>query len=199
MTVRSTQPFGRRGRVPAPAARPARPGAAPRLPLPTAGVPPEIVAALLHPEGEAASGTRRDGEIVPRSFRAAILAGFIVAILNAAANATFAAEAQASLSHFSFGSANVPIVVALLFAALWSGARTSALCLLVAHRLLAAMARVSPISYAIAGGGIALAFALLMQAFGNAPGPGGFGMEVVSGMGAGLFYRLFAGTQTQAR
>lgn len=196
MNTRSTQPFGRRGRAPALAARPARIAAAPPgLAQQTSAVPPEIVAALVHPQGEETSTAVRSGERVPRSFRAAILAGCIVAILNAAANATFAAKATEGLGVFSLGSANVPIVTALLLAALWSGARTSALCLLVAHRLLTAMGRTSQISYVIAGGGAALVFAVIMQAFGSAPGPGGLGMECFSGMVAGLFYRLFAGTE----
>ncbi|MGA3303452.1 MAG: hypothetical protein ABSC72_09205 [Methylovirgula sp.] len=159
-------------------------------------MPPEVVAALVSPNGETSpSRAAREGEKVPRSFRAAILAGLIVAIVSAATNATFAAEASQDLSFFSLGSANAPIIVALLLAALWSGARTSALCIFVTHRVLAAMQRTSHLSYGIAGGVVALAFGLLLQALGKSPGPGGISMEVLSGVGAGLFYRLFAGAQ----
>ena len=162
-------------------------------------MPPEVIAALLSPNGERTSRrVVRDGEKVPRSFRAAILAGLIVAIVSAATNATFAAEASQDLSFFSFGSANAPIIVALLLAALWSGARTSALCIFVTHRVLASMQRTSHLSYGIAGGLVALAFALLMQALGKSPGPGGLAMDVLTGVGAGMFYRLFA-AQTSRR
>ncbi len=196
MYTRSTQPFGRRGRAPAFEARPAQFAAAPPgHARQTSIVPAEVVAALVRPLGAEASTAVKSAERVRRSFRAAILAGFIVAILNAAANATFAAKATDGLGVFSLGSASVPIVTALLLAALWSGARTSALCLLVAHRLLAAMDCTAHISYVIAGGGAALVFAVVMHALGSAPGPGGLGMEVFSGMVAGLFYRLFAGTE----
>jgi hypothetical protein len=98
-------------------------------------------------------------------------------------------------SAVSFGSATGPVVAALLIAGLWRGARASTLCLVVAHRVLAALNRTSHLSYMLAGGGVALAFALLMQTFGLAPGPATLGMDVFSGTGAGLFYRLFAGTQ----
>jgi hypothetical protein len=161
----------------------------------TTAVPPELVAALVHPQEKDVSTAAQRGEIVPRSFLAAILAGLIVAILNAAANATFAAEAQKGLGVFSFGSANAPIVVALLLAGLWSGARTSAFCLLAAHWLLAAIDRTSHASYAIASGGAALVLALIMHTLGRPLGPGGLGMEIFSGIVAGLFYRLFAGTK----
>jgi hypothetical protein len=200
MNTRSAQPFGRRGRSsPVVIARPIAPATAPqRLAQKNLAVPPEVVAAVLNPNRETRSPrATREGEKVPRSFRAAILAGLIVAIVTAATNATFATEASQDLSFFSFGSANGPIIVALLLAALWSGARTSALCIFVTHRVLAAMQRTSHLSYGIAGGVVALAFALLMQALGKSPGPGGLSMEVLSGVGAGLFYRLFAGARRQ--
>ncbi len=196
MNARSAQPFGRRGlSSSAGAARPVAP-VPQRLTQKNLAVPPEVVAAVLNPNRETRSPFATcHGEKVPRSFRAAILAGLIVAIVTAATNATFAAEASQDLSFFSFGSANAPIVVALLLAALWSGARTSALILLVTHRMLASMRRTSHLSYGIAGGVVALAFAFLMQALGKSPGPGGLSMEVLSGVGAGLFYRLFAGAK----
>jgi hypothetical protein len=192
----TTQSFGRRGHPPEQLRRAPPPSVTRRAsPQPAHNVPPELVAAITRRDSEKVAPATRGDEIVQRSFRAAILAGFVVAILNAAANATFTTQAQASLGPFSIGAGNAPMVIALLLAALWSGARTSALCLLVAHRLLAALRRTSPFAYAIAGGGIALAFGLLMQSIGRAPEPGGLGLEALLGAGAGLFYRLFAGTQ----
>ncbi len=205
MTTKPIQPFGRRGRAPSLS----RPGLASAAgpdapPLQTAasrqpnGLPPDLIASLLHPPGtESAVATDRGGK-VPRSFRAAILAGLIVAILNAAANAAFAAHATAGLNDFSLGSAKLPVAAALLMGALWSGGRSSAVCLLVAHWLLARMGRTSHIDYMLGGGGAALALALIMSALGGGLGPGGLGMEIFSGMAAGLFYRQFAGTQRNA-
>jgi hypothetical protein len=200
MTIQSAQPFGRRGRVPAPAPShsvaqtvPARS----RLGQKNLSVSPDVVAAILNPNGDPDARMAAHGaERVPRSFRAAILAGLIVAIVSAATNATFAAVANQDLGVLSaFGANNAPIVVALLLGALWSGGRTSAMCLLVTHRMLSAMQRTSHISYGIGGGIVALALAFLMQALGHAPGPGGLGMETLMGVGAGMFYRLFAGAQ----
>ncbi len=135
---------------------------------------------------------------MPQSYRAAILAALVVAVFNAATNVTFAASATNELSGISVGWANMPVAVALILGALWSGGRTSALCLLIAHRMLAALERTSLRAYMIGGGAVALLFALAMQAVGIASGPGGLGVDVISGVGAGLFYRLFAGTQRRA-
>lgn len=201
MTMNSPQPFGRRGR-PVPPRAPAygsrgMPASADLGSDLGHGVAPELVAALMRSEAkESVAKNRQHGdERVPRSFRAALLAGFIVAILDAAANATFMTEAKNEIPFISFSTTSVPLVIGLLLAALWSGARSSALCLLVAHRALASLGRGSHLYYALAGGGVAFGFSLLMQMLGRPPGPGGPGMDLVSGMTAGLFYRLFAGTE----
>lgn len=198
MNTKPPQPFGRRGAVPTAAARRsfASPATQQRASAPPVSASPELIAAILRPQGgEAPQETSRAAEIVPRSYRAAILAGFIVAILNAAVNVTFAAKATAGLSVFSLGSAKVPVVAALLIGALWSAAQTSAVCLLVAHRLLVRMQRTSYFDYAGAAGVAALALAAIMAALGSPAGPGGFAMALVSGMVTGLFYRIFAGTK----
>jgi len=172
--------------------------AGPRLAQRAPSVSPELVATLMQRDAHTPASRSRGIEKVPRSFRAAVLAGCIVAIFNAATNATFAAEANDSLGILSSAFAgNASVIAALLIAALWSGARTSAMVLLISHRLLTAMERTSYFSYAAAGGIVALGFALLMQMLGKSPGAGGLGMEVLSGVGAGLFYRLFAGARRE--
>ncbi len=196
MNTSSTQPFGRRGLSQTAAARPQSftPSAAPASP--NVAISPELIAHLVS-KGDKEKHARRGPDPVRWSYLAALLSGFIVAILNAAANASFAATARDGLGFVSFGSADGPIIAALLITALWKGARTSALCLIVVHRLLAWMGRTSYASYIIGGGATSLAFALLIEAFGYGPGAGGLGLEALSGMGAGLFYRLFAGTKPQ--
>lgn len=203
MNAGSTQPFGRRGLAANPAARPKPAIGTPAQPLPRApSVSPELVATLMRRDLETSASGRASGlrgfEKVPRSFRAAILAGCIVAVVNAATNATFAAEANDNLGILSaVAGTNASVIAALLVAALWSGARTSAMILLISHRVLTAMERTSYFSYAAAGAVVALGFELMMQLFGKSPGAGGLGLEVLSGIGAGLFYRLFAGAQRQ--
>jgi hypothetical protein len=197
MNAKPVQPFGRRGRAPV-----TPDSKAPRSPPSDGGLatplPRDLVAAVLQEPGGNDAAPARRVEKVPRSYRAAILAALVVAVFNAATNATFAASTTKELSGVSFGWANMPVAVALILGALWSGGRTSALCLLIAHRLLAALEQTSLVSYMIGGGAVALVFAVAMQLVGIAPGPGGIGVDVISGVGAGLFYRLFAGTQRSA-
>lgn len=157
-------------------------------------LPPELVARLLDAEAGASGAHAPSAGKVRRSFRAAILAGLIVAVLNAAANATFAASATAGLNDFSLGSAQVPVAAALVIGALWSGGSNSAICLLVAHRLLARLGRTSYVDYVLGSAASASALALIMFALGSDFRPSGLGIEIFSGMAAGFFYRLFAGT-----
>ncbi|WP_219319543.1 hypothetical protein [Methylovirgula sp. HY1] len=160
----------------------------------TKALSPELIASLLQSEAaESATQIRRAGK-VRRSFRAAILAGLIVAILNAAASATFAAHAMAGLHDFSLGSAQVPVAAALIIGALWSGGSSSATCLLVVHRLLARMGRTSYSAYVLGGGAVALTLSLIMFPLDGGQGPRGLALVAVSGMVTGYFYRLFAGT-----
>jgi hypothetical protein len=201
MNTRPSQPFGRRGSAPAAAAP--RSFARPviqqqRSSAPAVNASPELIAAILRPEGGEAPLVVRPDEIVPRSYRAAILAGFIVAILNAAVNVTFAAKATDGLGIFSLGSAKVPVAAALILGALWSAAQSSAICLLVAHRLLVRMQHTSYAAYVTGAGAAALGLAAIMWVFGSSPGPGGFAMALFSGMVTGLFYRIFAGTKRQS-
>ncbi|MDP1909835.1 MAG: hypothetical protein Q8K85_16165, partial [Hyphomicrobium sp.] len=193
------QPFGRRGRTAPPAFSPAIAAADRETLSPqTKTLSPELIASLLQSEAaESASQIRRPGK-VRRSFRAAILAGLVVAVLNAAANATFAADAMAGLHDFALGSAQVPVAAALIFGALWSGGSSSATCLLVAHRLLARMGRTSYGDYVLGGGVVGLILSLITFALGSGQGPRGFALAAVSGMVTGYFYRLFAGTMGDA-
>ena len=185
MNGRSPQPFGRRGATAAKSEAPA-----PQIKT----LPPELVASLLHPEAAESAPDVRGADRVRRSFRAAVLAGLIVAIFDAAANATFAADATAGLHDFSLGSAQVPVAAALLIGALWSGGSSSATCLLIAHRLLTRMGRTSYGDYVLGGGGAALILTLIMFVLGGGQGPRGLAIAAVSGMISGYFYRLFAGT-----
>lgn len=194
MNSRSSQPFGRRGRSATPVLASEAAANLKARSRQTENLPPELVVTLLASEaGEAAVRAPGAGK-VRRSFRAAILAGLIVASLNAAANAAFAAHATAGLNDFWLGSAQVPVAVALLIGALWAGGSSGAACLLVAHRLLARMGRTSYRDYVLGGGGAALALALITSALGSGQGPHSLAVAAVSGMMTGYFYRRFAGT-----
>jgi len=196
MNGRSTQPFGRRGRA---IASPAHAAPLPaRAQTQSFAVSPDIVAQIMRPD-EKEAVKRRGPEPVRWSYRAAILAGLIIAIMTAAANATFAMRSNADSGLLNLlglgGAGKGTLLIGLMLAALWSGARTSALCLLIVHRLLAAAKQTSYWTYILGGGAVALAYGLLVQLIGDHTPPGGLPLEAFSGMGAGLFYRLFAGTQ----
>lgn len=199
MSPAPAQPFGRRGgtaissRPPLGSAelRPSRPD--------TARLPPELVATILRPaaEGGEITAKRPRAKKVAWSFRAAILAGLVVGLLNAAVNATSIlsfGDYGGLIDRVPLGQAKVPIAVMLAGAGLWSGARASALALLFAHSLLSRSARTSYLAYAFAGGAASLAYGFIVGALGFSDHPS-LVMDVLSGVAAGFFYRLFAATE----
>lgn len=141
------------------------------------------------------------------SFRAAVLAGLIVGLFNAAARATsflsfgsLGVLGKIPLGSFgarqiSLGQADMPLTVLIALAGLWSGARASALSLLFAHKALARMGQTSLMAYSLGGAAACLGYAFIASLFGGETTPASIVMEAVSGFGAGFFYRLFAATE----
>lgn len=161
-------------------------------------LPPDLLAQVLGSSGIMPIAAAPAKAAVPRSYRAAILAGFVVAILHAAGATTFASHAAGGLSAFAPGSAKVPVTIGLVLAALCSGAKDSAFCLLVAHRLLARLGYTSHFAYVLGSTSASLAAAAGAYALGMASGTAGLANAVLCGAAAGLFYRLFAGTSPVA-
>ncbi len=199
MSPTPAQPFGRRGRpvissgstLGAPERRPSRPD--------LAALPPELVATILRPvgEGEEVEAKRPRVGKVAWSFQAAVLAGLVVGLLNAAVNATSIlsfGDYGGLIDQVPLGQAKVPIAVMLAGAGLWSGARASALALLFAHTFLSRSARTSYLAYALAGGAASLAYGLIVGTLGFSDHHS-LVMDVLSGVAAGFFYRLFAATE----
>jgi hypothetical protein len=185
------QPFGRRGSGAA-----AAPAATPTLPPTQAqALPPELVAALLRPPEQEATAQRPKVQKVARSLRGAVLAGLVVGLLNAAANATSFLSFGGLIAQVPLGEARLPFAVMLAAASLWGGARASALALLFAHTFLDRRGQTSYLAYSLAGGAASLAYALVVGAIGLDAGHQSFAIEVLSGMAAGFFYRLFAATE----
>lgn len=190
MSPPEVRPFGRRG-VP-----PARSSLADHAAASPASIPPSVLAAILQHPHEA-SAERPDIEKrhvgkVARSLRAAVLAGLIVGLLNAALNATSLISSGGLLDELPLGQAKMPISIMLVAAGLFSGARSSAFVLLFAHKILTKLGRTSYFAYAFAGAGASLACALIVQALGLGE-THSLVSETLSGLGAGFFYRLFAG------
>jgi hypothetical protein len=195
MIAKPSQPFGKRGRT---VVAPLRP-----QPLqtgePAARLPADLVAAIIRPAAaEADAGDVAGKAAVPRSFRAALLAGLCVGFFNAALNMTEVSAFGEKIA-LILGQTTLPLTAIALVIGIWSGARTTALTLLVTHRILAYLGWTRPVAYALGGGVVAAIFAAVMQALGGGLSHHDFGVEFISGLGAGFFYRLFAGTVSADR
>lgn len=210
MSMPPAKPFGRRGRLAAPAPPAPRPAFAARSaakPVAAPDLAPEVVAAVLGGTSglrESAFASQSRVKSVGWSFRAAVLAGLIVSLVNAAAQATRFSSfgsleklpfGSALLGQISIGEATVPLTLLAALAGLWSGARASALALLFAHKILARLGHTSLMAYSLGGAAACLAYALLAGLLGGAMTPVSIAMEALSGLGAGFFYRLFAATE----
>jgi hypothetical protein len=199
------QPFGRRGRVDKQAASRVVPAPAAEL---APNLSPDVIAAVIGPssvrtmaQASAASVTR-----VAWSFRAAVLAGLIVGLFNAAARATtfvsfgsLGAFDKLPLGAFgggqiSLGQADVPLTVLIAAAGLWSGARASALSLLFAQKALTRLGQTSLLAYSLGGAAASLAYSVVAALLWADATPLSIALDALSGLGAGFFYRLFAPT-----
>lgn len=207
MSMPPAKTFGRRGLAQAPRG-PVRPNPRPSENL-APELPREIVAAVMNGPGGASAARAKPSGVtrVGWSFRAAILAGLIVGLANAATRATSFLSFGSlggldklpldniGLGQISLGEAKVPVMLLIAMAGLWSGARASALALLFAHKVLARLGRTSLLAYSFGGAAASLAYALVAALFWADATPFSIGMEVLSGLGAGFFYRLFAATE----
>jgi hypothetical protein len=183
----SSPPFGKRN----------RPSAPPLLPVSSvAAAAPDQGAffAMARPDLEAPDTARK---VVPRSFRAALLAGLVVAFCLAGLDIPRAAAVDPALDPLlkmsgllgDVGQA-LPYMIAL---SLLSGARTAATTLLIAHRFLAWSGRSSHLAYAAGGAVVAALWAVLVVVLlGHTP-THGLMLDIAAGGGAGFFYRMFAG------
>jgi len=192
--VKPAQPFGRRGRL-ATASPPAH-TRTPAIDTATASLPADLVASIVRPTAAAAGAVEASRQIrVARSFRAALLAGLCVGFFNAALNVTQVAAVGKELAPLLDASA-LPLPAVSLFIGLWSAARTTALSLLVTHRILDRLGWTRPVAYALGGAAVAVAYAAIVHALAPGLADRNLGVNFISGLGAGFFYRLFAGTQS---
>jgi hypothetical protein len=192
MMVRPSQPFGKRGRV-----------AESRARVTTAAEPvalsADLVAAIVGPSAKVKEPRSRPGKIVvARSFRAALLAGLCVGFFNAALNMTQFSASGESIASLLGATAVSPVAISLVVG-IWSGARTTAMTLLITHRILAKWGRTDRLAYVLGGGAVAATYAAILQALGLTIFDHGFGAELLSGLAAGFFYRVFAGTVSADR
>jgi hypothetical protein len=123
--------------------------------------------------------------------RAAVLAGLCVGFFSAALNIATTPGFGDELAPL-LGQMALPLPAVSLVFGLWSGASSAMMSLLVTHRILNAFGWSGHAAYALGGGAVALAYAAAVHAMGLPQQS--FGVEFLTGLGAGFFYRLFAGT-----
>jgi hypothetical protein len=183
----SSPTFGKRNRTP--------PRPAPSIP---AAVAVADQAAFFATARRDVEETDERPRIVPRSFRAALLAGLVVGFCLAGLDVTHGVATDAALDPLLKASGllgdvekALPWMIAL---SLLSGARTAAATLLISHRLLAWAGQSTHFAYAAGGAAVAAVYAALVGALGH-PSHHGWIIDLAAGAGAGFFYRMFAGAK----
>ena len=137
---------------------------------------------------------------VPRSFRAALLAGLVVGSCLAGLDATKADMTLRHLGALMPGAAPRMLPMVILFG-LFEGARAAAANLLGAHWVLRRIGWSGHFAYAVGGGVVAAGVATLTQGLIDQGliepemlRTNGLGLDIAAGAGAGFFYRVFAGS-----
>ena len=132
---------------------------------------------------------------VPRSFRAAFLAGLVVGCALVGFKVTDDAAMGPLAGLAGLGVSPRAMLPALLVIGLVGGARAAAVTVLVVHHILAKAEQSSPMAYA-AGGALAsgVLAGVMLLALRHAPAHG-WAVEIAAGAGSGWLYRVFAGTK----
>lgn len=136
--------------------------------------------------------------VVPRSYKAAFLAGLVVgcalvgfSVTGAPTTDPFAEIGQAFGTSIDTRGA-LPVVLLL---GLFGGARAAAMTVLPVHGLLTKVEQTSHAAYAAGGALAAVALAgVLLLVLGHAPAHG-WPVEIAAGAGCGFLYRVFAGAR----
>jgi hypothetical protein len=131
--------------------------------------------------------------IVPYSGRAALLAGLIAAFIHASLDlgGSIAFGQQSSIVTMTGQTVAVPL---LLLAGLWSGARASLIGLICVRLILARLQITHVGAYALCGGLVGLLYSLILHLNGW-DHLEVLGLDSATGLAAGFFYRIFAGTR----
>ncbi len=135
---------------------------------------------------------------VPRSGRAALLAGLVIGCALAGFDVTgnrSAGDIAALAGAFGLTLGAASVLPGLILLGLVGGARASAMTVIAVHGVLHRVGQTGFFAYGMAGAAAALALAALIAAlFGHAPAHGWL-VEAAAGAGSGFLYRVFAGTR----
>jgi hypothetical protein len=195
---RQAPTFGKRGRPPpVRTAPPPRPAAA-DFETTESGLPLAVLAASLMQKpakAEAETEERRADGTVPYSWRAGLLAGLVVSLLQAGMVIVGAKAQSASLAGLAaltgIGAQSVaPLVIA---GSILDGAQATGFTVLTAHSFLKRRGITGHAAYALGGAAAAAVYALAQFVLGLGAPEHGWVIELATGLGAGFFYRVFAG------
>lgn len=155
----------------------------------------QFAASLAKERRDAAKEKPERGPVtVPKSWRAALLAGLVVACLHAGLDIGTNIALGQRLGAVTLGGRSVSLVPLIILGSLWSGAESSAFSLFIVRAILSGLAMTHPIAYALCGGVFALAYAYLAQALGLGD-LSSLPADIATGLACGFFYRVFAGTK----
>ena len=170
-------------------------------PAPAASVTRDQAAAFAAIRSEAVEdASERE---VPRSFRAALLAGLVVGCCLAGLDVTKAGETLRALSSGLLTSDATPrLVPVVVVLGLLGGARAAATSLLIAHAGLRRLGLTTHLAYAVGGAAVVGALSYFTAALAQAglfdagllPSHA-LAIDVAAGAGTGFFYRVFAGSR----
>jgi hypothetical protein len=195
MTSKPVPTFGKRGR-PAPVRQmPPRPSPS-DLEATESGVPLSVLAASLieKPEVEEAVAGRAAGT-VPYSWRAGLLAGLVVSLMQAGIIIVGAKAQSAGLGDLATltGISTQAMVPVVIMGSLLDSAQATGFTVLTAHGVLKRLGITNLIAYALGGAAAAAVYAEAQLLIGFGGPEHGWTIELATGLGAGFFYRLFAG------
>jgi hypothetical protein len=201
VTSKPAPTFGKRGRPAAVRAAPSPRNVPAVFETSESDVPPSVLAASLMPPALAPESAERRAGAVPTSWRAGLLAGLVVSLMQAGMVIVEAKAQSASLAGLATMTGVSPQDMLLLVVAgsLLDGAQTTGFTVLTAHKALKRLAVTGHAAYALGGAAAAAVYAVGALLLGFGAPAHGWAIALATGLGAGFFYRVFAGAADRAR
>jgi len=131
--------------------------------------------------------------IVSNSKRAVTLAGLVAACLYVSLDlaSILAFGQQISTTYNNY---HVPTTALLISGSIWLGARASFISLMFVRMIMSRLETTEPAAYAVCGGLVSLAYSLIFRDEGPMHVEA-LVLDMATGIAAGFFYRIFAGTK----
>ena len=133
------------------------------------------------------------GLTVSNSLPAGILTAVIIGVLHIVVHLRDNAAATGQLGSIDIGGHQVSTVPLIFLGSLWAGGEAGFSAAFIVHGVLRRIGRTRFVDYAVGGGAMALFGAGFFLLLGLGGPDEGWPIEIVTGIMAGLLYRLFAG------